>query len=65
MRIIQDCVKDILPTPEESKEAIEYLSGIMPGRKFCLCNGAVGEWVMFPNGATCFHCPTIALPERR
>jgi hypothetical protein len=63
MRLIQDVVNDILPTPEEVKEAIEYLNRIMPEYKHCISGGAVGTWRMLPDGSTCFYCPLIWLPD--
>ncbi len=63
MRIVQDCAKDILPTPDEAQEAIKSLKKLMPEKDFRICNGAVGSWRMLPNGATCFYCPPIILPD--
>lgn len=63
MRLIQDCVKDILPTKEEVEEAIKHFKKVMPDKEFQIINGAVGTWEMMPNGQTCFHCPPIYLPD--
>jgi len=65
MRIIQDVVKGILPTSEEKVEALEYLNHILPQYEHCVCNGAIGDWRMLPNGSTCFYCPAILLPDMR
>ena len=64
MRVIQDTVKDIIPTPEEAREAVEYLDRLLPEHKHCICEGAVGDWRMLPNGETCFYCPPMTLPAK-
>ena len=65
MRLVQDCVNDILPTEEEAQEALGFLSQLMPDKTFTLCGGAVGHLITMPNGATCFHCPPILLPNSK
>jgi len=65
MRLIQDLVKGIKPTPEEAEEALEYFKIILPNLKHGICGGAVGDWRMLPNGATCFYCPPILLPDAK
>jgi len=64
MRLIQDAVNDIKPTPEEAKVAIDYFNHLLPQFKHCICGGYVGDWRMLPNGSTCFYCPPIALTEK-
>ena len=65
MRLIQDVVNNILPTPEQAQEAIDYLNKLLPSLKHEVCGRAVGDWRMMPNGATCFYCPPIWLPANK
>jgi len=64
MRLVQDAANGILPTPDEAKEAVAYLSKLLPDIKIVVCSGAVGDWRMLPNGSTCFYCPPISLPDK-
>ena len=63
MKLIQDCANSVYPKEEEIEGVIEFLNNLLPQYKHTVCNGAVGDWRMMPNGSTCFYCPPIYLPE--